>query len=65
MTDSPPRLRPAMIRADGRGGAQLSVIHNGAAVAVGLDREALWALAMQVFAVLETIEPSRRRANGA
>jgi hypothetical protein len=60
-----PHLRPATIRADGRGGALLSVVQGGAAVAVGLDREALWALAMQVFEVLETIEPARRRANGA
>ncbi len=65
MTEAAPRLRPAMIRPDGRGGAQLTIAQNGATAAVALDREALWALAMQVFRVLDEIEPARRRANGA
>ena len=65
MTEAASRLRPATIRADGRGGAQLTIAQGSSTLAVPLDRDALWALAMQVFRALDEIEPARRRANGA
>jgi len=65
MTEAAPRLRPAMIRPDGRGGAQITIAQDGATAAGALDREALWALAMQEHGVLDESEPTRRRANGA
>ncbi len=57
-------LRAAAIRLDGRGAAQLTVAQGGSLVAVPLDREALWALAMQAFQALEEIEPAHGRLKG-
>ncbi len=59
------RLGAAAIRFDGRGGAQLTVARDGDAIAVPLDRDALWALAMQAFGALEAIEPAHGRGRKA
>ena len=58
-------LRPAAIRFDGHGAAQLTVAQGDSLVAVSLNREALWALAMQAFQALEEIEPAHGRPKRA
>ena len=57
-------LRPAAIRFDQHGAAQLTVAQGDNLVAVPLNREALWALAMQVFQALDEMDPAHGRPKG-